>query len=238
MPREARWFRVEILLFAPNTIHSRCKGAQHLRDRIPHALSESPPQSESPPRFADAGGGAAAQVLPKEWTTVQNIVGGFAAGMFGAVFNTPGDVIRSAQQKQVRRRSAGPFSWSLPPSLPPALSLSPSLSPSLSLSPPSLSHARTHARTHAHTHQHTPVPLPGARACLHPVRVAGMEGIGGSHGLSVRCPHRTRRGSAARAGSGDGIGSGSKRAAAARSQGGACRRSGRVGASLPGPARR
>jgi hypothetical protein len=41
-------------------------------------------------------------VLPKDWTTLQNIVGGFAAGMFGAVFNTPGDVIRSAQQKQAR----------------------------------------------------------------------------------------------------------------------------------------
>jgi hypothetical protein len=47
-----------------------------------------------------------AQVLPKEWTTMQNIVGGFAAGMFGAVFNTPGDVIRSAQQKQVPARCA------------------------------------------------------------------------------------------------------------------------------------
>lgn len=40
-------------------------------------------------------------VVPSDWKMTQNLVGGFAAGMFGAVFNTPGDVIRSAQQKSV-----------------------------------------------------------------------------------------------------------------------------------------
>eukprot|EP00301_Raphidiophrys_heterophryoidea_P020629 c5270_g1_i1.p1 GENE.c5270_g1_i1~~c5270_g1_i1.p1 ORF type:complete len:335 (-),score=62.13 c5270_g1_i1:177-1091(-) len=39
-------------------------------------------------------------VIPKEWKATQQLSGGFAAGMFGAVFNTPGDVIRSTLQKK------------------------------------------------------------------------------------------------------------------------------------------
>jgi solute carrier family 25 2-oxodicarboxylate transporter 21 len=38
-------------------------------------------------------------VIPKDWKMLQDLSGGFAAGMFGAAFNTPGDVIRSTQQK-------------------------------------------------------------------------------------------------------------------------------------------
>merc|ERR1712216_40333 len=40
-------------------------------------------------------------VIPKEYVTLQNLTGGFLAGMFGAVFNTPGDVIRSSSQKAI-----------------------------------------------------------------------------------------------------------------------------------------
>jgi len=40
-------------------------------------------------------------VIPADWKMLQNLTGGFAAGMFGAIFNTPGDVIRSSQQKAV-----------------------------------------------------------------------------------------------------------------------------------------
>mmetsp|Transcript_7933 Transcript_7933/g.19394 ORF Transcript_7933/g.19394 Transcript_7933/m.19394 type:complete len:301 (-) Transcript_7933:251-1153(-) len=40
-------------------------------------------------------------VVPNDWKMTQNLLGGFAAGMFGAIFNTPGDVIRSSQQKQI-----------------------------------------------------------------------------------------------------------------------------------------
>ncbi|EKX52218.1 hypothetical protein GUITHDRAFT_84771 [Guillardia theta CCMP2712] len=40
-------------------------------------------------------------VLPADWKMTQNLAGGFAAGMFGAIFNTPGDVIRSSQQKAI-----------------------------------------------------------------------------------------------------------------------------------------
>mmetsp|Transcript_2448 Transcript_2448/g.5885 ORF Transcript_2448/g.5885 Transcript_2448/m.5885 type:complete len:303 (+) Transcript_2448:40-948(+) len=40
-------------------------------------------------------------VLPADWKMMQNLAGGFAAGMFGAIFNTPGDVIRSSQQKMI-----------------------------------------------------------------------------------------------------------------------------------------
>lgn len=40
-------------------------------------------------------------VIPKDYVTLQNLTGGFAAGMFGAVFNTPGDVIRSSSQKAI-----------------------------------------------------------------------------------------------------------------------------------------
>ena len=42
---------------------------------------------------------ATKSVVPDDWKFVQQLAGGFAAGMFGAVFNTPGDVIRSTQQK-------------------------------------------------------------------------------------------------------------------------------------------
>lgn len=44
---------------------------------------------------------AQSQVLiPKEWKKTQQLMGGFLAGILGAVFNTPGDVVRSAQQKK------------------------------------------------------------------------------------------------------------------------------------------
>eukprot|EP00286_Rhodomonas_abbreviata_P020067 CAMPEP_0181295364 /NCGR_PEP_ID=MMETSP1101-20121128/4108_1 /TAXON_ID=46948 /ORGANISM="Rhodomonas abbreviata, Strain Caron Lab Isolate" /LENGTH=300 /DNA_ID=CAMNT_0023400111 /DNA_START=18 /DNA_END=920 /DNA_ORIENTATION=- len=39
--------------------------------------------------------------IPADYKMCQNLAGGFAAGMFGAVFNTPGDVIRSSQQKMI-----------------------------------------------------------------------------------------------------------------------------------------
>jgi len=39
--------------------------------------------------------------IPKDYVTLQNLTGGFLAGMFGAVFNTPGDVIRSSSQKAI-----------------------------------------------------------------------------------------------------------------------------------------
>jgi len=40
-------------------------------------------------------------VIPNDYQMLQNLCGGFAAGMFGAVFNTPGDVVRSSQQKMI-----------------------------------------------------------------------------------------------------------------------------------------
>eukprot|EP00036_Acanthoecidae_sp_10tr_P009192 CAMPEP_0182920328 /NCGR_PEP_ID=MMETSP0105_2-20130417/3380_1 /TAXON_ID=81532 ORGANISM="Acanthoeca-like sp., Strain 10tr" /NCGR_SAMPLE_ID=MMETSP0105_2 /ASSEMBLY_ACC=CAM_ASM_000205 /LENGTH=207 /DNA_ID=CAMNT_0025057707 /DNA_START=1 /DNA_END=621 /DNA_ORIENTATION=+ len=40
-------------------------------------------------------------VIPNSWETTQTLAGGMSAGMFGAVFNTPGDVIRSVIQKRV-----------------------------------------------------------------------------------------------------------------------------------------
>lgn len=40
-------------------------------------------------------------IFPKEWTKVNVLMSGFAAGMFGAIFNTPGDVIRSTMQKRI-----------------------------------------------------------------------------------------------------------------------------------------
>jgi solute carrier family 25 2-oxodicarboxylate transporter 21 len=56
-----------------------------------------------------------ANVLPADWKMTQNLVGGFAAGMFGAIFNTPGDVIRSSQQKLVMAQTPvrHPFSVGL-----------------------------------------------------------------------------------------------------------------------------
>eukprot|EP00729_Bicosta_minor_P021080 gene21080-21034_t len=44
--------------------------------------------------------GLASNVIPDEYVKTQNLAGGMAAGMFGAVFNTPGDVIRSTIQKR------------------------------------------------------------------------------------------------------------------------------------------
>lgn len=40
-------------------------------------------------------------IVPEEYKKVQQLSGGFMAGMFGAVFNTPGDVIRSTIQKRM-----------------------------------------------------------------------------------------------------------------------------------------
>jgi len=40
-------------------------------------------------------------VIPKDMVMLQNLTGGFLAGMFGAIFNTPGDVIRSSSQKAI-----------------------------------------------------------------------------------------------------------------------------------------
>lgn len=54
-------------------------------------------------------------VVPADWKMTQNLLGGFAAGMFGAVFNTPGDVIRSAQQKTVM--AAPPVKHAFSPAL-------------------------------------------------------------------------------------------------------------------------
>lgn len=54
-------------------------------------------------------------VVPDDWKMTQNLLGGFAAGMFGAVFNTPGDVIRSAQQKSIM--AAAPVKHSFSPGL-------------------------------------------------------------------------------------------------------------------------
>jgi len=44
--------------------------------------------------------GIASNVIPDEYVKTQNLLGGMAAGMFGAVFNTPGDVIRSSIQNR------------------------------------------------------------------------------------------------------------------------------------------
>lgn len=57
----------------------------------------------------------AAKVIPDEHKQAQQLVGGFQAGMFGALFNTPGDVIRSSFQRQVLQTPSGhvPFSLSL-----------------------------------------------------------------------------------------------------------------------------
>lgn len=54
-------------------------------------------------------------VIPDDWKMTQNLLGGFAAGMFGAIFNTPGDVIRSAQQKSIM--AAAPVKNSFSPGL-------------------------------------------------------------------------------------------------------------------------
>lgn len=43
---------------------------------------------------------ASSTVIPDSWGKAQQLSGGFAAGMFGACFNTPGDVIRSTIQKR------------------------------------------------------------------------------------------------------------------------------------------
>ena len=44
---------------------------------------------------------AGRQVVPDDMKTVQTFIGGSSAGVFGSIFNTPGDVIRSAIQKEV-----------------------------------------------------------------------------------------------------------------------------------------
>ena len=44
--------------------------------------------------------GLASNVIPDEYAKTQTLLGGMAAGMFGACFNTPGDVIRSTIQKR------------------------------------------------------------------------------------------------------------------------------------------
>lgn len=49
-------------------------------------------------------------VIPDHWDTAQRTAGGMAAGMFGAVFNTPCDVIRSS----IQRRILSSGSWSRP----------------------------------------------------------------------------------------------------------------------------
>lgn len=56
---------------------------------------------------------ASSVVVPDTYPKVKQLAGGFAAGMFGAVFNTPGDVIRSTIQKRAIADAAGgkvPFS--------------------------------------------------------------------------------------------------------------------------------
>jgi len=55
-------------------------------------------------------------VIPNSYPKAQALAGGMAAGMFGAVFNTPGDVIRSTIQKRALAQMAHekvPFSASL-----------------------------------------------------------------------------------------------------------------------------
>eukprot|EP00038_Savillea_parva_P016999 m.18807 g.18807 ORF g.18807 m.18807 type:complete len:302 (+) comp3628_c0_seq1:54-959(+) len=44
---------------------------------------------------------ASSSIIPDSWESTQRLAGGMSAGMFGAVFNTPGDVIRSTIQKRV-----------------------------------------------------------------------------------------------------------------------------------------
>eukprot|EP00667_Euglena_gracilis_P013237 EG_transcript_13643 len=57
----------------------------------------------------------AALVIPDEYLKAQQLIGGFQAGMFGALFNTPGDVIRSSLQRQHLGTPCGhtPFSLGL-----------------------------------------------------------------------------------------------------------------------------
>lgn len=54
-------------------------------------------------------------IIPAEYKKLQNLAGGFMAGMFGAIFNTPGDVIRSSLQKRILAQPSGhvPFSVGL-----------------------------------------------------------------------------------------------------------------------------
>lgn len=40
-------------------------------------------------------------VIPADWVFMQQLAGGFGAGVFGAMFNTPPDVVRSSLQKRV-----------------------------------------------------------------------------------------------------------------------------------------
>ena len=57
----------------------------------------------------------AGEVVPDTWPKTQNMAGGMAAGMFGACFNTPGDVIRSTIQK--RFLATAPVKTDFSPSL-------------------------------------------------------------------------------------------------------------------------
>jgi hypothetical protein len=54
-------------------------------------------------------------LIPEDYKKLQNLAGGFLAGMFGAIFNTPGDVIRSSLQKRILAEPSGhvPFSVGL-----------------------------------------------------------------------------------------------------------------------------